>query len=130
VFKYSYLSPLIYICYAFSLCYFVLFYFLLCFLCFAGLWKKMKYFWKIGLKEQKEEKLESEEAIVCRRRRSTAVRSNAPRAIEYTNGDRTHQGRSNAPVREAHSSRSPVLEVFDSKALANPCCTRIQPYTF
>jgi hypothetical protein len=50
----------------------------------------MKYFWKIGLKEQKEEKLESEEAIVCRRRRSTAVRSNAPRAIEHTKGDRTH----------------------------------------
>jgi 3-methyladenine DNA glycosylase Tag len=42
----------------------------------------MKYFWKFGLKEQKEEKLESEEAIVRRRRRSTAVRSNAPRAIE------------------------------------------------
>jgi hypothetical protein len=57
------------------LVYAILFYFtfFLCFLCFAGLWKKMKYFWKIGLKEQKEEKLESKEAIVCRRRRSTAV---------------------------------------------------------
>jgi hypothetical protein len=33
----------------------------------------MRYFWKFGLKEQKEEKLESEEAIMCRRRRSTAV---------------------------------------------------------
>jgi uncharacterized membrane protein YqiK len=29
--KYSYLSPLIYICYALSLCYFVLFYFLFVF---------------------------------------------------------------------------------------------------
>jgi hypothetical protein len=34
-------------------------------------------------------------------------------------GDRTHQVRSNAPVREAHSSRSPVLEVLDSRVLAN-----------
>jgi hypothetical protein len=57
------------------LVYAILFYFtfFLCFLCFAGLWKKMKYFWKIGLKEKKEEKLESKEAIVCRRRRLTAV---------------------------------------------------------
>jgi hypothetical protein len=57
----------------------------MCFLCFAGLWKKMRYFWKFRLKEQKEEKLEFEEAIVRRRRRSTAMRSNALRAI-----DRTH----------------------------------------
>jgi hypothetical protein len=66
------------------LVYAILFYytFFLCFLCFVGLWKKMKYFWKFGLKEQKEEKLESEEAIVHRRRQSTTVRSNAPRAIE------------------------------------------------
>jgi hypothetical protein len=71
----------------------------------------MRYFWKFGLKEQKEEKLESEEAIVRRRRRLTAVRSNAP-------------------VHEAYFSRSPVLEVFDFRVLANPCCTRIQPYTF
>jgi hypothetical protein len=42
----------------------------------------MRYFWKFGLKEQKEEKLESEEVIVRRRRRSTAVRSNTPSAIE------------------------------------------------
>jgi hypothetical protein len=56
----------------------------MCFLCFAGLWKKMRYFWKFGLKEQKEEKMESEEAIMRRRRRSTAVQSNAPRAIEHT----------------------------------------------
>jgi predicted permease len=68
VLKYSYLSPLIYICYAFSLCYFVLFYILCVFYLFAGLWKKMRYFWKSGLKEQKEEKLESEEAIERRRR--------------------------------------------------------------
>jgi hypothetical protein len=68
------------------LVYAILFYFtfFLCFLCFAGLWKKMRYFWKFGLKEQKEEKLESEEAIVRRRRQSTAVRSNALRTIERT----------------------------------------------
>jgi hypothetical protein len=84
VLKYSYLSPLIYICYVVS--YVILFYFtfFMCFLCFVGLWKKMRYCWKFGLKEQKEEKLESKEAVVHRRRRSTAVQSNAPREIERT----------------------------------------------
>jgi hypothetical protein len=66
------------------LVYVILFYFtfFMCFVCFAGLWKKMRYFWKFGLKEQKEEKLESEEVIVSIRRGSTAVRSNTPSAIE------------------------------------------------
>jgi hypothetical protein len=66
------------------LVYIILFYFtfFMCFLCFASLWKKIRYLWKFGLKEQKEEKLESEEAIVRRRRRSTAMRLNALRAIE------------------------------------------------
>jgi hypothetical protein len=63
------------------LVYVILFYFtfFMCFLCFVGLWKKIRYLWKFGLKEQKEEKMESEEAIVHRK-----VRSNAPRVIERT----------------------------------------------
>jgi hypothetical protein len=56
----------------------------MCFLCFAGLWKKMRYFWKFELKEQKEEKLEYEEAIMRNRRRLTTVQSNAPTAIKRT----------------------------------------------
>jgi hypothetical protein len=47
VLKYSYLSPLIYIFYAFSLCYFVLFYFLFVFSLFDGSLDENETFLKI-----------------------------------------------------------------------------------
>jgi hypothetical protein len=77
-------------------------------LIYRSLEENETFFWKSGLKEQKEEKQESEEVIerrrrvidrtsvqafkariecTCvrvRRRRSTVVRLNAPRAIERT----------------------------------------------
>jgi hypothetical protein len=65
----------------------------------------MRRFWKFGLKEQKEEKLESVDAIERPRQGSNALAfaRKSRRLIVIL---------SNAPVREAHSSCSHVLEVF------------------
>jgi hypothetical protein len=64
------------------LVYIILFYFtfFFCFLCFTGLWKKMRRLWKSGLKEKKEEKLDAIE----RRRPVDAIERRRP-AIERTN---------------------------------------------
>jgi hypothetical protein len=79
VLKYSYLSPLIYICYTAS--YVILFYFtfFMCFLLLQVCGRKGVNSRNSDLKSKKEEKMESEEAIV--RRRS---------AIEHIKGNRTH----------------------------------------
>jgi hypothetical protein len=67
--------------------YVILFYFtfFLCFLCFTGLWKKMRRFWKSGLKEQKGEKLESVDAIEHKRPTIERTSARVPKArIELT----------------------------------------------
>jgi hypothetical protein len=72
----------------------------------------MRRFWKSELKEQKGEKLESVDAIEHRGPAIERPRqgSNAP---VFTRGRRRLiVVRSSAPMHEAHSSRSPVLEVF------------------
>jgi hypothetical protein len=69
------------------LVYVILFYFtfFLCFLSFTGLWKKMRRFWKFGLKEQKGEKLESVDVIERSRPAIECTSAQAPKArIERT----------------------------------------------
>jgi hypothetical protein len=126
------------------LVYVILFYFIffLCFLCFTGLRKKMRHFWKSGLKEQKGEKLEFVQAIEHKRRAMDRTSSCAPKArIECTyvrspKKEIDHSAIECTKCDQAHlcARPTPATALFWKflvfRVLVIPCCTRIQPYDF